>query len=153
MTGSCQRIVVCAGSILRIVLVGLRLMILVCSVSRHLTATHHSTAERDGTRFFYFRGFEGLELWSILFFEDHHADVTEFGKMLIERGIVHNYTPKCTDFSKTFLVLQPLKEPRVLNSFIQWTPESSSSSHGANQTTHSSSEPGTADEKADPSQE
>ena len=40
--------------------------------------------------------------------------------MLIELGIVHNYTPKCTDFSKTFLVLQPLKEPRVLNSFVKW---------------------------------
>lgn len=94
------------------------------------TATHHSTAERDGNRFFYFRGFEGMELWSILFFEDHHADVTEFGRMLIEMGIVHNYTPKCTDFAKTFLVLQPLKEPRVLNSFIQWP-----SGSGDNRTT------------------
>ena len=84
------------------------------------TATHHSTAESEGHRFFYFRGYEGLELWSILFYNDPQADATDFGRLLVERGVVHNYTPNCTDFSKTFLVLQPLKEPRVLNSFVHW---------------------------------
>jgi len=86
----------------------------------YTTATHHNTTERDGHTFFYFRGYEGLELWSILFYDDPQADATDFGRMLVERGVVHNYTPNCTDFSKTFLVLQPLKEPRVLNSFVDW---------------------------------
>jgi hypothetical protein len=84
-------------------------------------ATSHEYVEREGNRFFYFRGFEGMELWSILFFDDHQPqDVQDFGRLLVERGIVHNYTPKCADFSKSFLVLQPLQEPRVLNSFVKW---------------------------------
>lgn len=60
-----------------------------------------------------------MELWSMLFFEDDHHKTEDFGRMLIERGILHNYTPNCTELSKTFLVLRPLKEPRVLNSFVK----------------------------------
>lgn len=40
--------------------------------------------------------------------------------MLIARGILHNYTPNCEDFANCFLVLQPLQEPRVLNTFVRW---------------------------------
>ena len=82
--------------------------------------TKHDTAVQNGNKFFYFRGYEGMQLWSMLFFEDPHADVTEFGRMLVERGVVNNYTPDCDDFAKTVLVLQPLKDPHVLNSFVEW---------------------------------
>lgn len=117
------------------------------------TATHHNTAERDGHRFFYFRGFEGMELWSILFFEDPHTDVTEFGRMLVERGVVHNYTPNCADFSKTFLVLQPLKEPRVLNSFVQWPATATTKADPPSATTKPSSAPADADSITEDSME
>lgn len=40
--------------------------------------------------------------------------------MVIERSILHNYTPNSEHFAQCFLVVQPLQEPRVLNTFLQW---------------------------------
>jgi hypothetical protein len=84
-------------------------------------ATQHRATPKDGQSYYFFRGYEGMELWSMLFFEDNNeAAVVAFGRMLIARGIIHNYTPKCENFAQTFLVLQPLQEPRVLNTFVKW---------------------------------
>lgn len=84
-------------------------------------ATQHRATPKDGQSYYFFRGYEGMELWSMLFFEDNkEEDVVAFGRMLIARGIIHNYTPKCENFAHTFLVLQPLQEPRVLNTFVKW---------------------------------
>jgi hypothetical protein len=84
-------------------------------------ATKHRATPKDGQSYYFFRGYEGMELWSMLFFEDNkEAAVVAFGRMLIARGIIHNYTPKCENFAHTFLVLQPLQEPRVLNTFVKW---------------------------------
>jgi hypothetical protein len=84
-------------------------------------ATKHRVALKDGQSYYFFRGYEGMELWSMLFFEDNkESAVVAFGRMLIARGIIHNYTPKCENFAHTFLVLQPLQEPRVLNMFVKW---------------------------------
>ena len=84
------------------------------------TAIKHSYNAED--HYYYFRGFEGFDLWSSLYCESAREDVTEFANVLIEKGIVHNYTPKCTDLRKSFLVLRPLKDPYVLNSFVEWPP-------------------------------
>jgi hypothetical protein len=84
-------------------------------------ATQHRATPKDGQSYYFFRGYEGMELWSMLFFEDNQDEaVVAFGRMLIARGIIHNYTPKCENFAHTFLVLQPLQEPRVLNTFVKW---------------------------------
>ena len=83
------------------------------------TAIKHSYNAED--HYYYFRGFEGFDLWSSLYCESAREDVTEFANVLIEKGIVHNYTPKCTDLRKSFLVLRPLKDPYVLNSFVEWS--------------------------------
>jgi hypothetical protein len=84
-------------------------------------ATQHSTSTKEGQFYYFFRGYEGMELWSILFFEDDkEEDVVAFGKMLVARGIIHNYTPNCENFAHTFLVLQPRQEPRVLNTSVKW---------------------------------
>lgn len=86
-----------------------------------LRAMTHRCELQDGKPYYYFRGYEGIELWSILFFEEHdELKATQFGNLLIDRGLVHNYTPKCEKLAHSFLVLQPLQEPRVLNTFVKW---------------------------------
>jgi hypothetical protein len=83
-------------------------------------ATLHRSSPKDRQSYYFFRGYEGMNVWSMLYFEDaKEEDVVAFGRMLIARGIIHNYTPNC-EFAHTFLVLQPLQDPRALNTFVKW---------------------------------
>jgi hypothetical protein len=84
-------------------------------------ATQHRASPKDRQSTYFFRGYEGMDVWSMLYFEDaKEEDVAAFGRMLIARGIIHNYTPNCENFAHTFLVLQPFHEPRALNTFVKW---------------------------------
>lgn len=87
------------------------------------TNKKHSTSATE--QFYSFRGAEGLLLWKEMFGE--HAKVgiddgiwMQFGRSLIEYGIIHSYTPLGSDFRQLLLVLQPLRDTRSLNRLLQW---------------------------------
>jgi hypothetical protein len=92
----------------------------------------HRFYQKNGRTYYYMRGFEVLQLLANLFFEDieNQEELHDFGRQLVqEHLILHNYTPDCDDFNNTFLVLQPFRAPRILNTFVQWPDPSSSHQH------------------------
>jgi hypothetical protein len=80
---------------------------------------HKSVTIDNKTEYKFFRGYEGMMIWTNLFGLSTDEDSMAFGAMLQEFGILHNFTPRA-EFQNAFLVLQPLKEPHVLNSFLEW---------------------------------
>lgn len=80
---------------------------------------HKSVTIDNKTEYKFFRGYEGMMIWTNLFGLSTDEDSIAFGAMLQEYGILHNFTPRA-EFQNAFLVLQPLKEPHVLNSFLEW---------------------------------
>jgi Protein of unknown function, DUF547 len=91
-----------------------------------LGATDHKCFVNGNVLYYYFRGHEGINVWRGLFF-DRDADGSEeeavkFGRTLVEQGLVHNYTPNEEELHNCFLVLQPLQEPRLLNTFLLLSP-------------------------------
>lgn len=83
----------------------------------------HQCLETGNERHYYFHGEDGIKVWKGLFFDREiigrtDDEVIDFGRTLIERGLVHNYSADEQDLRKAFLVLQPLQEPRLLNTFI-----------------------------------
>jgi Protein of unknown function, DUF547 len=88
-----------------------------------LSVTKHECDPTRNHMCCYFQGYEGLNVWKSLFFDkDNDEGVEEnvmaFGRMLIERGLMHNYTPEVSNLNHAYLVLQPLFNPRLLNSFV-----------------------------------
>lgn len=84
----------------------------------------HQQHPRQRTTF-YFRGMDGLEAWAGLFFENCLDErVVNFAYLLMDRGMLHSYTPRQQlhrNVRDAWLVLQPLLEPHVLNSLVRWT--------------------------------
>lgn len=91
-----------------------------------LGATEHKCFVNGNVLYYYFRGREGINVWSGLFFdrdaEGSEEEALRFGRNLIKEGLVHNYTPNEEDLHNCFLVLQPLQEPRLLNTFLLLPP-------------------------------
>lgn len=87
-----------------------------------LDNTKHRSLTRYGKPYYYVRGEQALETWSALFFQDGVAEeeVVNFVRVLIERGLVHNYTPNSESLAQAVLVLQPLRQPHALNTFLKW---------------------------------
>jgi hypothetical protein len=87
-----------------------------------LGTTNHGCVADGNVLYYFFRGHEGIEAWRGLFFdrdsENSEKEAVEFGRKLIEHGLVHNYSPKVESLHHCFLVLQPLQEPRLLNTFL-----------------------------------
>jgi Protein of unknown function, DUF547 len=87
-----------------------------------LGATEHKCFVNGNVLYYYFRGHEGINVWRGLFFdrdaEGSEEEAVQFGRTLIKQGLVHNYTPNEDDLHNCFLVLQPLQEPRLLNTFL-----------------------------------
>jgi len=93
-------------------------------------ATKHHVEHIPGRSYRYFRGHEGMKIWSRLFFDDQKTsddELIQFGQDLINYGIVHNYQAHSgEDFRSSYLVLQPFFEPHILNSFVRWPQDHSS---------------------------
>jgi hypothetical protein len=87
-----------------------------------LGMTNHGCVADGNVLYYFFRGHEGIEVWRGLFFdrdsENSEQEAVEFGRKLIEHGLVHNYSPNVESLHHCFLVLQPLQEPRLLNTFL-----------------------------------
>jgi hypothetical protein len=99
--------------------------------------------EEDGSTYYFVRGIDAIPtIRCVLEALGYSGDscpkgrVIAFGQMLIDRGILCNYTPHCQDFEKTFLVVQPLWAPQVLNSFVVW-PATTTARHSVRSATSS----------------
>jgi hypothetical protein len=57
-------------------------------------------------------------------------------KILTKRGIFHNYTPNSDDWMQAYLVLQPLQEPRILNTYMIWPSKAKAEGNNGNSNNH-----------------
>jgi len=102
-----------------------------CLVRCLLDVTPHYYEAESPRPYYYFRGAEGMEAWSAVFFDDVNSDdgeddVVAFARMLIGLDLVHNYTPLCRDLRQAVLVLQPLRDLYCINSLLKWPSNSPS---------------------------